>query len=143
VLIALIVMLVRSETLNPRRMRTGPVTAGLGLVGAVGLLVSSVALYVAYSPYAGIYSRFLQTGDTSQFKMLSDFLDFTRTPIGTQAYRSSPLVGGHTMLVPYISAHAFTFYFWLAVTVLGVATLGVIGGWHLLKRFRTRAGAAA
>jgi hypothetical protein len=142
-LIAFMVMLAKSRSLKPRKLRIGPAPTGLGLLGAIGLLVSSVTLYVAYSPYAAIYTRFLQTGDTSQLKILSDFLGFTRTPIGTQAYRPSPLVGGHTMLVPYISTHTFTFYFWLAVTVLGVATLAAIGGWHLLKRFHHRAGAAA
>jgi hypothetical protein len=141
--IALIVVFAQSGTLKPHKLRIGPVPTGVGLLGAVGLLVSSVTLYVAYSPYAAIYTRFLQTGDTSQLKILSDFLGFTRSPIGTQAYRPDTLVHGHTMLVPYISTHTFTFYFWLVVTVLGVATLAAIGGWHLLKRSHPRAGTEA
>jgi hypothetical protein len=143
VLIAFLVVLAKSRSLKPSKLQIGPVPTALGFLGSVGLLVSSVALYIAYRPYAAIYTRFLQTGDTSQLKILSDFLDFTRTPIGTQAYRSAPLIDGHTMLVPYISTHTFTFYFWLAVSVVGVAALAAIGGWHLLKWAHPRSGAAA
>jgi hypothetical protein len=143
-LIALIDMLVRSGTLRPSKLRIGPVATALGFLGSVGLLVSSVTLYVAYRPYAAIYTRFLQTGDTSQLATLRDFLAFTRSPIGTQFYpRASPLHHGEIVISPYVPVREFTFYFWLAVAVLGIATLAVIGGWHLVKRFRTSAGAAA
>ena len=120
----------------------GPVATALGFLGPVGLLVSSVTLYVTYRPYAAIYTRFLQTGDTSQLRILREFLEFTRSPIGTQLYRFTPTPHGPAFFGPYISAHEFTFYFWLAVTVLGVATLAAMGGWHLVRRFRTRASAA-
>jgi len=119
------------------------VTTGAGLLGAAGLLVSSITLYVSYCPYAAIYTRFLQTGDTSQLRILREFLEFTRSPIGTQLYRFTPTPHGPAFFGPYISAHEFTFYFWLAVTVLGVATLAAMGGWHLMKRRHPRAGAAA
>jgi hypothetical protein len=142
-LIALIVVLARSRTLRPSKLRIGPVATALGFLGSVGLLVSSVTLYVTYRPYAAIYTRFLQTGDTSQLKILGEFLDATRTPIGTQINRFRPTPHGLAFVAPYVSAVDFTFYFWLAVTVLGVATLVAIGGWHLLKRAHRRAGAAA
>jgi hypothetical protein len=143
-LIAIVLVLAKSRSLKPGRLRVGRATTVLGLIGAGGLLVSSIALYVAYRPYAAIYTRFLQTGDTSQLKMLRDFLEFTRTPFATQMYR--PFPGHHGPVVvfsPYVSTHAFTFYFWLAVTVMGLATLAVLGGRHLLKRSRPRADAAA
>ena len=142
-LTALMVVLARNRALNSRKLRIGPVTTGLGLLGAAGLLVSSITLYVSYRPYGAIYARFLQTGDTSQFEILRDFLGFTRSPIGTQFYRLGPLDYWGVVFSPYISAPDFTFYFWLAVTVLGVATLAVIGGWHLLKRRHAHSGAAA
>ncbi|HET7100368.1 MAG TPA: hypothetical protein VFJ52_04390, partial [Terriglobia bacterium] len=142
-LIALIVVLARSRTLRPSGLRMGPVATALGFLGSVGLLVSSVALYVAYRPYAAIYSNFIQTGDASQLAALREFLEFTRSPIGTQMYRPLPGHHGVFAISPYVSTHAFTFYFWLAVTVLGVASLAAMGGWHLVKRFRTRAGASA
>jgi hypothetical protein len=142
-LIVLIVALSRSRTLKPFGLRMGPVATALGFLGSLGLLISSVTLYVAYRPYAAIYTRFLQTGDTSQLKILGEFLDDTRAPIGTQFYRFTPTSHGPAFFGPYITDHAFTFYFWLAVTVLGVAILGVMGGWHLLKRFHPRADAAA
>jgi hypothetical protein len=143
-LIVLIVVPARSRTLRPSKLRTGPVATALGFLGSVGLLVSSVTLYVTYRPYAAIYTRFLQTGDTSQLKILREFLDFTRSPIGTQFYpRPNPFHHGGIVIAPYVSPREFTFYFWLAVTVLGVTTLAAMGGWHLLKRRHPRAGAAA
>jgi hypothetical protein len=142
-LMALIVVIAQRGTLNPRKLHIGPVTTALGFLGSVGLLVSSIVLYVTYRPYAAIYTRFLQTGDTSQLKTLSDFLELTRSPIGTQilSFKSRP--HGPVVFGPYISVHTFTFYFWLAVIVLGVASLAGIAGRHLLKRHSPRAGAAA
>ena len=142
-LIPLVVVLARSRTLRPSKLRIGPVPTALGFLGSVGLLVSSVTLYVTYRPYAAIYGRFLQTGDTSQLATLREFLGFTRTPIGTQLYRFTPTPHGPAFFGPYISPHEFTFYFWLAVTVLGATTLAAIAGWHLRKRVHRRAGAAA
>jgi hypothetical protein len=142
-LITLIIVFTKSKTLKPGGLRMGPVATALGFLGSVGLLISSVTLYVAYRPYAAIYTRFLQTGDTSQLKILREFLEFTRTPVGTQIYRFTPMPHGPALFGPYISVHAFAFYFWLAVTVLGLASLVAIGGWHLLRRFRPHAGAAA
>lgn len=133
-LIALIVVLTRSRTLRPSGLRMGPMATAVGFLGSVGLLVSSVTLYVAYRPYAAIYTRFLQTGDTSQLKILRDFLELTSSPMGTQIYRSRPTPHGPAFIGPYITEHTFTFYFWLAVTVLGVATLAVMGGRHFVKR---------
>ena len=142
-LFAFMAVLAKSRSLKPQKLRMGTVTTGVGFLGAVGLLVSSVTLYVVYRPYASIYTRFLRTGDASQLKILRDFLEITRTPIGTQIYRFTAGPHGPALFEPYISVHAFTFYFWLAVTVVGVATLAVLGGRHLLRRFRPRADAAA
>ena len=142
-LVAFFVVLAKSRSLKPHKLRIGPVPTGLGLLGTVGLLVSSVALYVAYRPYAAIYTHFLRTGDTSQLKTLTDFLEATRSPIGTQIYRFRPTPHGPAFVGPYVSPVDFTFYFWLAVTVLGVATLAAIGGWYLLKRRHSHSGAAA
>ena len=142
-LVVFLVVLVKNRSLNPRKLRMGPATTGGGLLGAAGLLVSSITLYVVYRPYAAIYARFLQTGDTSQLKILRNFLELTRTPIGTQIYRFRPTPHGPAFVGPYVSSVDFTFYFWLTVTVLGIATLAAITGWHLRKRAHRRAGAAA
>ena len=142
-LMALIVVIAQRGTLNPRKLQIGPVPTASGFLGSVGLLVSSIVLYVTYRPYAAIYTRFLQTGDTSQLKNLSDFLELTRSPIGTQIYSFKQRPHGPVFFSPYISVHTFTFYFWLAVIVLGVASLAVIAGRHLLKHHAPRAGAAA
>ena len=142
-LISLLAVLARSRSFNPRKLRVGLVATGLGLLGAAGLLVSSITLYVVYSPYAAIYTRFLETGDTSQLKFLREFLELTRSPIGTQIYRFRPTPHGPAMVGPYIAVHEFTFYFWLAVTVLGLSSLALIAGRHLRKRFGSCAGAAA
>ncbi len=139
-LVAFMIVLAKSRSLKPQKLRMGPVTTGLGFLGAVGLLVSSVTLYVAYRPYAAIYTHFLQTGDASQLGILRNLIESTRTPIGTQIYRFTPGPLGPAFFGPYVSTVDFTFYFWLAITVLGVATLAVLGGRHLLKRFRPRAG---
>ncbi len=125
-LIVLMVVLAQSRTLRPSGLRMGPVAAALGFPGSVGLLISSVTLYVAYRPYAAIYTRFLQTGDTSQLKTLGEFLDATRSPMGTQIYRFRPTPHGLAFVGPYVSSVDFTFYFWLTVTVLGIATLAAI-----------------
>ena len=141
-LVALIVVLAQSRTAKSNRLQMGPVATGLGFLGSIGLLVSSVALYVAYRPYAAIYSNFIHTGDASQLATLRDFLIFTRSPIGTQMYRH---VSGHHevfAISPYVSTQAFTFCFWLAVTVAGLAGLAVIGGRHLLKHSPRHASAA-
>jgi tetratricopeptide (TPR) repeat protein len=142
-LIALIAVLARSRTLRPSELRMGPVATALGFLGSVGLLVSSMALYVAYRPYAAIYSNFLYTGDTSHLTTLRTFLESTRSPLGTQIYHRVPGHHGAFAISPYVSTHTFTFYFWLAVAMLGVAILAAIGGWHLLRRFHHRVGAPA
>ncbi|HEX5412354.1 MAG TPA: hypothetical protein VFZ27_10895 [Terriglobia bacterium] len=142
-LISLMVVLARSRTFNPRKLRLGRVPTVVGMLGAAGLLVSSITLYVAYRPYAAIYTRFLDTGDTSQLKILREFVELTRSPIGTQFYHFRPTPRGPAMVGPYITVHAFTFYFWLAVTVLGLASLAVIGGKYLLRRSHRDTGATA
>lgn len=133
-LVALIVVLAQSRTLSLSKLQIGPVATGLGFLGSVGLLVSSATLYVAYRPFAAIYSNFIHTGDTSQLRTLRNFLWLTRSPIGTQIYHQVPGHHGAFFLSPYVSTQAFIFYFWLAVTVAGLAGLAVIGGRHLLKR---------
>jgi len=142
-LLSLLAVLARSRSFNPRKLRVGLVATGLGLLGAAGLLVSSITLYVVYSPYAAIYTRFLETGDDSQLKFLREFLELTRSPIGTQIYRFRPTPHGPAFVGPYITENAFAFYFWLAVTVLGLVSLAVIAGRHLRKRVGPGAGAAA
>ena len=116
---------------------------GIWHVAAAGLLVSSITLYVVYRPYAAIYTHFLQTGDTSQLKTLREFVGLTRSPIGTQIYRFSPTPHGPALIGPYITENAFAFYFWLAVTVLGLASLALIAGRYLVRRLHGHTGAAA
>jgi len=124
--ICALLVLAGSWTVPPGAFRAGPVSAALGVVGAVGSLVSSATLYVSYRPYAAIFKNFLLTGDTSQVAQLSNFLSHAQVPLGVRNF---------------YELWDFVFHFWVGLTLLGVIGLLLLTLRHL--RARSRASAPA
>lgn len=121
VLICALTIIARSRGVRPSALNAGPVAQALGLVGAVGLLVSSAMLYVSYRPYAEIFRRFIHTGDESRIRELSDFLAYTQAPLGVDYFHQ---------------IWDFAFYFWAVVILLGLIGLLLMGMRLFLSRPR-------
>ncbi|HUI41291.1 MAG TPA: hypothetical protein VL523_04925 [Terriglobia bacterium] len=100
---------------------TGPMATIMAASSALGLFVSSAALYLTYRPYWYILQQSVLHGERSKVRDLSAFLASTRTAFDT---------------LPGASPNLQT-YFWAAVTLLGVFGLTVIFLRHL--RFGTGA----
>jgi len=106
-LICLVHVIRRRQFLAPNSTGPGRITAGFGIGGAVGLLLSSAALYATYRPYAEIFQRYLHTGDESQLPLLSSFLGHSGILLGFEGFRAGDV----------------RVYFWFAVTALCVLAL--------------------
>ena len=107
ILLTCLVHVIRKrQFLAPNPTGLGRITAGFGIGGAVGLLLSSATLYATYRPYAEIFQRYLHTGDESQLPLLSSFLGHTGVLLGFEGFRGDVRV-----------------YFWFAVTALCVLAL--------------------
>lgn len=88
-----------------------------GSACAVGLLMSAVILYLTYRPYAEARHRFLSDSDAvPQFLPLL-FRGFSNFPLGLNSLQTS-------------------FYFWLAVSLLGFMTVVSIAMRNSLRRRR-------
>lgn len=109
VVVCALVILKQSGSLRPTALRVNRITAALSVTGAVGLLLSSAALYITYRPYAKIFERFIRAGDMSHVQELSDFLGSTQALLGAG---------------DFYKTRDFIFYFWAGVTVL--AAIGLL-----------------
>jgi hypothetical protein len=130
-LVATAVLIVDSRRgARPATQRAKPVATLVVLTSAVGLLFSSVTLYLTYRPYWYIFQGAIQNGGKSQTSDLRWFLMSTQTPPGLAP-------GGWLEALLYSGSPSFLFYFWTSVTLLGI--IGVI--LILLRHFRGRAAA--
>ena len=95
------------------------------LTGALGLLFSSITLYLIYRPYWSAFQSAVDHGDTAQTEDLGFFLKSTTTLPGIEPHNLYFLMGAGPRLV---------FYAWTGVILLGLVGLGLI----LLRHFTTR-----
>ena len=121
VLACALIIVKQSGSARPRALRADRVTSMLGLTGAVGLVLSSTALYITYHPYSAIFDRFIRQGDASHIRELTDFLGYTQV---------LPGAGG---------SYHFVSNFWVAVTLLGVIALLLMILRHIPRHRRATA----
>ena len=105
-----------------------PVATIVLLSSALGLLFSSVTLYLTYRPYWYIFRSAVQNGERVPTNDLRYFL--TQGFAGVSPHR--PIVLMNALL--YSGSPGFLFYFWAGATLLGVIGLVLI----LLRHFRSR-----
>jgi len=114
--------------------RAKPVATIVVLTSALGLLFSSVTLYLTYRPYWYIFQSAVLNGDRAQSRDLQEFL------ISTQMLPGIPHC--HNVLLDallYSGSPSFLFYVWAGVTLLGVISLALIVLRHILGRPHARA----
>jgi len=114
--------------------RARPVAAMIVLTSALGLLFSSITLYLTYRPYWYIFQAAVLNGGRAQTRDLSDFLMATHFWPGVP---SGALL--HAFL--YAGSPSFLFYVWMGVTLLGVIGLAAIFLRHFFAHPRARASA--
>jgi hypothetical protein len=119
-----VAIIVRGKSLRLSALRPSHLTLVVGLCGAIGALLSSAVLYLAYRPYAEILQRFIRNGDETSLTELSSFLDTTQLPLGARGF---------------LDVWQFVFYFWFGVVLLCIFVLLVA----VLRRFQQRARANA
>ena len=76
VLVCVIVKMARSRSIQLSRLLAGRITTLLGCAGVIGLLLSSVTLYLSYRPYAEIIRAYLRDGDSSRLRRLEMFFNY-------------------------------------------------------------------
>jgi len=107
-----------------------PVATLVVLTSALGLLFSSVTLYLTYRPYWYIFQSAILSGDRAQTSDLRDFLhDFPMLP-GVSPRGYITLLNA----LVYSGSPSFLFYVWSGVTLLAVSGLALILLRHLLGR---------
>ncbi|MGD1155558.1 MAG: hypothetical protein ABSA41_06985 [Terriglobia bacterium] len=111
---------------RPAARSAKPVATMVVLTSAVGLLFSSVTLYLTYRPYWYIFRTAVLNGGRSQTRDLGFFLNDTKTLPGV-----SPRVYLWLDSLLYSGSPTFLFYFWTGVTLLGLIGLVLI----LLRHF--------
>jgi len=121
---------------QPFAQRAQPVATMVALTSSVGMLFSSVTLYLTYRPYWYIFQGAILSGDRIQTgDLLYEFLGSTQVLPGV-----SPR--GYIMLLDallYSRSPSFLFYVWTGVTLLAVSGLALI----LLRRLLGRTHAHA
>jgi hypothetical protein len=135
VVIAASILIVGSRRVSrPAAQRARPVATMVVLTSAVGLLFSSVTLYLTYRPYWYIFQIAILHGGRSQTRDLREFL------ISTQRLPGIP--SRLYMLLDsllYSGSPSFLFYVWAGVTLLGVIGVALILLRHFLGRPRANA----
>lgn len=121
VVVCLLGVVVRRKTLRLSALGPGPLTLTLGLIGAVGALLSGAVLYVSYRPYAEILQRFINKGDETSLSELFNLLGATQVPLGTRSF-----LGVHDAIVQ----------FWILVTALCVLAALIAVVRHIQTRAR-------
>jgi hypothetical protein len=116
---------------RPAFQRAKPLATMVVLTSAVGLLFSSVTLYLTYRPYWYIFQGAILNGGRSQARDLRDFLIAAQRPPGVPP-RLYLLLDS----LLYSGSPSFLFYVWMGVTLLGVVGLVLILLRHFLGRPR-------
>jgi hypothetical protein len=111
--------------------RAKPVATMVVLTSAVGLLFSSVTLYLTYRPYWYIFQSAILSGDRVQTRDLQEFLTSTQMLPGVP-----PRLYLLLDALLYSRSPSFLFYVWTGVTLLGVSGLVLILLRHFLGRPR-------
>ena len=119
---------------RPATQRAKPVATIVVLTSAVGLLFSSVTLYLTYRPYWYIFQRAILSGDRIQTGDLQEFLGSTQMLPGVPPRR---YMLQEALL--YSRSPSFLFYVWAGVTLLCVIGLALILLRHFLGRPHNRA----
>ena len=129
-----VLIIAAGQRARPAAQRAKPVATMVVLTSAVGLLFSSVTLYLTYRPYWYILQGAIQNGGRSQSRDLRDFLIATQMLTGVP-----PRV--HLLLdsLLYSGSPSFLFYVWTGMTLLGVIGLVLILVRHFQGRPRTTA----
>jgi len=109
--------------------RAKPMAAIVMLTSALGLLFSSVTLYLTYRPYWYMFQSALQGRGTGRSRDLSYFLQATNMLPGV-------LRESYLSVLLYAGAPSFLFYVWTGITLLSVIGLVLIILRHLLSRTR-------
>jgi hypothetical protein len=131
VVVATLILIAGSlRSARPAAQRAKPVATLVVLTSAVGLLFSSITLYLTYRPYWYIVQSAILSGDRVQTSDLRCFLnEFPMLPgISPRGYI--------TLLnaLVYSGSPSFLFYVWTGVTLLAVSGLALI----LLRRLLGR-----
>lgn len=118
-----IVTIIRSRSIQLSELKTTLLTRVLARGSVVGLLISTVALYFSYRPYADIVGNYLRDGNPGRLLTLGAFLS-------DLDYRQNP--PQHETLY---SLWSFPMYFWAGIIVLcAVALLFVTAKFLWQKR---------
>lgn len=135
VVIALSILIAGSRRkARPAAQRAKPVATIVVLTSAVGLLFSSVTLYLTYRPYWYIFHTAILNGDGVQARDLQEFLTSAQSLPGVP-HRLHVLMAA----LIYSGSPSFLFYVWVGVTLLGVIGLALIVLRRILGRPRTHA----
>ncbi len=131
VVIATLILIAGSRRgVQPAAERAKPVATMVVLTSAVGLLFSSITLYLTYRPYWYIFQSAIGNGERVPTSDLRYFLhDFPMLP-GVSPRGYIELLNA----LLYSGSPSFLFYVWTGVTLLGVSGLALILLRHLLGR---------
>lgn len=120
---------------RPAAQRARPVATMVVLTSAVGLLFSSVTLYLTYRPYWYIFQSATLNGDRVQSNDLRYFLNDIPMLPGVSPHLNNVLLNA----LLYSGSPSFLFYVWTGLTLLGVSGLVLILLRHFLGRPRANA----
>jgi hypothetical protein len=135
VVIALTILIAGTRrSAGPAAQRAKPVATMVVLTSAVGLLFSSVTLYLTYRPYWYIFQSAILNGDRVQTRDLQEFLSSMQMLPGVP-----PRLYLLLDALLYSRSPSFLFYVWTGVTLLGVSGLVLILLRHLLGHPRSHA----
>lgn len=118
-LVCVLMIFARNRSLRIGSLRASGGTLAVGVVSAVGLLLSSALVYVSYRPFGGIVGQFVRTGNDGGILQFDDFLDYAQWPL----FKPGP---------------NYPLHFWLVVIGACVVILLAIAGRHLHHRSRVR-----
>ena len=124
-----ILILGSRRTAWPAVQRAKPLATFVVLTSAVGLLFSSITLYLTYRPYWFIFQAAIQSGERVPTRDLHEFLGATWNLPGVPLHT-------YLSLDPLICSCllSYRFYVWAGAALLGLVSLGII----LLRQIQPR-----